>query len=461
MKRNIIFAVFIFYLCFSCFSNTELESLWTKVRLYNVELHTAEYSIEYANNVLKNKKSLYPFSLSSNLNSVFSDIYSDVAWYTTNSDVTLSISKKNPFGNNISSSVSYELGRSVLNYFTESINADNIGYSHIPKFSFSVEQSVFPAFFQGIKIDPDVEILRKNVFIAIYSKEAIEKSLIENFTYYYIQERCILRILEKCKEYINYYDSRIDAAKQMFNNSQTSHIEIFDYENKKWDYYEDYIDALNNKENLELNLKNLCGDSLAVFSLNSKLPDKNQKIFTHDPSIEKILMEMEILKLQNVLDKQDFAPSVTMSGSISETTDVSKSITIDFVGDKNFLTWNFSLGVDFSDLFSSKNKLREQLYKNNLSTYKEQLNFVREQNNNQLENYQELINSCSQQLHIIYDISRNRQEVFDDYKLMYKNGKCSKFDLEEIYLNLIEANCIYENLKDYLWFYEWKRTQCK
>ena len=303
--------------------------------------------------------------------------------------------------------------------------------------------------------------MRKNVFIATYSKEDVEKSLIENFTYYYIQERCILRLLKKYKEYIDYYDSRINAAKQMFNNSLASPIEIFDYENKKWDYYEDYIDALNSKENFELNLKNLCGDSMEVFSPDSNLPDKNKKMFDHNPSLEKIVMEMEILGLQNMLDKQNFAPSVTMSGSISETTDVSKSITIDFIEDKNFLTWNFSLGVDFSDLFSSKNKLREQLYKNNLSTYKEKLNFVREQNNNQLENYQELINSYSQQLHIMYDITRNRQEVFDDYKLMYENGKCSKFDLEEIYLNLIEANCIYENLKDYLWFYEWKRTQCK
>ena len=111
MKRYIIFAVFIVCVCFSCFSNTELESLWTKVKLYNVELHSAEYSVEYAKNVLKNKKSLYPFSLRSNLNSVFSDIYSDIAWYTTKSDVTVSISKKNPFGNNISSSISYELGR--------------------------------------------------------------------------------------------------------------------------------------------------------------------------------------------------------------------------------------------------------------------------------------------------------------------------------------------------------------
>ena len=44
---------------------------------------------------------------------------------------------------------------------------------------------------------------------------------------------------------------------------------------------------------------------------------------------------------------------------------------------------------------------------------------------------------------------------------MYENGKCSKFELEEIQLSLLETKILYENLKDNLWFYKWKRAQCK
>lgn len=461
MKRNISILIFIIIISAFCFSETELENLWNKAKSYNADLHVADYSIEYATSSLKNKRSLYPYTLKSNLTSAFSDIYSDIAWYTTSSNVSIAVVKANPFGNAISSGISYEIGRGVLDYFSESIDSDNIGYSHIPAFSFSMEQSLFPAFFQGIKSDPNVEILRKNILTARYSKDSVEQSLIENIAYYYIQERCTLRLLEKYKKYIDYYDSRIDAAKEMLDRSQISFSEVWELENKKWEYYEDYIETLNAKENIELNLKNLCGIETAFFSPDSKLPEDNIGIFEYNPYKEKICIEIELLKARNVLDIQESAPAFTVSGMFSETTDTKKNFAIDYLGDKNFLTWNFSLGISFSDFFSPKNKLRKQLYKNNLCIYEEQLKILTEQTANQQENYQELINSYEFQLGTIQEINKNRQDYFKDYQVLYQNGKCSRLDLEEVQLNVIESECIYKNLSDYLWFYKWKKVQCK
>lgn len=461
MKRNTSILIFIIIISTFCFSETELENLWNKAKSYNADLHAADYSIEYATSSLKNKRSLYPYTLKSNLTSAFSDIYSDIAWYTTSSNVSIAVVKANPFGNAISSGISYEIGRGVLDYFSESIDSDNIGYSHIPAFSFSMEQSLFPAFFQGIKSDPNVEILRKNILTARYSKDSVEQSLIENIAYYYIQERCTLRLLEKYKKYIDYYDSRIDAAKEMLDRSQISFSEVWELENKKWEYYEDYIETVNAKENIELNLKNLCGIETAFFSPDSKLPEDNIGIFEYNPYKEKICIEIELLKARNVLDIQESAPAFTVSGTFSETTDTKKNFAIDYLGDKNFLTWNFSLGISFSDFFSPKNKLRKQLYKNNLCIYEEQLKILTEQTANQQENYQELINSYEFQLGTIQEINKNRQDYFKDYQVLYQNGKCSRLDLEEVQLNVIESECIYKNLSDYLWFYKWKKVQCK
>ena len=331
----------------------------------------------------------------------------------------------------------------------------------MPAFSFSMEQSLFPAFFQGIKSDPNIEILRKNILTAHYSKDSVEQSLIENIAYYYIQERCNLRLLEKYKKYIDYYDSRIDAAKEMLANSQISFSEIWELENKKWEYYEDYIETLNAKENIELNLKNLCGIETGFFSSDSKLPEDNIGIFEYNPSKEKICIEIELLKARNVLDIQESAPAFTLSGTFSETTDISKCFAINYLKDKNSFNWSFSLGIIFSDFFSPKNKLRKQLFKNNLYIYEEQLKILTEQNINQQENYQELINTYELQLSKIREINKNRHDYFKDYQVLYQNGKCSRLDLEEVQLNVIESECIYKNLSDYLWFYKWKKVQCK
>ena len=49
--------------------------------------------------------------------------------------------------------------------------------------------------------------------MASYSKEAIEQSLIENITQYYIQQRCTLRMLEKYERYIQFYDKKLKRQK--------------------------------------------------------------------------------------------------------------------------------------------------------------------------------------------------------------------------------------------------------
>ena len=105
----------------------------------------------------------------------------------------------------------------ALDDITAALNNENIGYSHNPTVFLSIEQSLFPSFFQGVSYDPNVKILEKNLQMARYSKEAIEQSLIENITQYYIQQRCTLRMLEKYERYIQFYDKKIEAAKKLLS----------------------------------------------------------------------------------------------------------------------------------------------------------------------------------------------------------------------------------------------------
>ena len=460
MKR--VALIFFCILIFSTFgfSETELEKLWIQGKKYNSDLYIADFSIEYAISSLENKNSLYPFTLRTNFNSSFSDGYSDLEWYTTNSSGNISVVKENPFGNSFSGTLSYGISRGILNIFAEKIDRDNIGYSHNPSVSFSIEQSLYPAFFQGVKSDPNVELLRKNLETSNYSKDTMEESLIENITYNYIQQRCTLRELDKYEKYLSFYDSKIQAGKEMLNESQISIAELWNMENKRWEYYEGYLATLNSKKNIALTLKTLCGIEIEVISEKSELPRDENPVFNYNPIKEKLLVELTKVKMQNILDNQNFAPTLTMGVSFSESTKTKKD-GVNYIEDKNSFDWSFSVGISFDEFFSPARKLRNELHKNNLALYSSELRVFKTQFNNQKNNCDFMIESYKKQINNTEKILQNCKQSVDNFEQLFSSGKCSKMDLDESKLQFLNIKCIYENLKDSLWFYTWKRMLYK
>ena len=197
-----------------------------------------------------------------------------------------------------------------------------------------------------------------------------------------------------------------------------------------------------------------------MISENSELPRDENPVFNYNPIKEKLLVELTKVKMQNILDNQNFAPTLTMGVSFSESTKTKKD-GVNYIEDKNSFDWSFSLGINFSNLLSSKNKLRKEQYENNLEIYQEQLKELEKQNVSQRENIEEIIKSYELEEKALGEIIKNKETYLKDYETLYENGKCSKFELEEIQLSLLETKILYENLKDNLWFYKWKRAQCK
>ena len=460
MKKTVFVILVIFFSSFPAFSESELEKLWAEAKRHSVDLQSAKYSVEYAESALKYKRSLYPLSLSSSVNSSFNDTYENLAWYTTSSTASVNISKKNPFGNSVSAGISCGIDRSILDYSAKDIDSDNIGYSQNPTVNLSINQSLMPAIKSGIK-DPNTEILRKNIRSASYSKDSAEKQLIENVSYYYIQARCTARLLEKYKKYVSFYDLKIESAKELLGKSKISSSELWELENKKWEYYQDYIETLNSKENIDMNLKNLCGGNIESLSTDTFLPESKTEIFSYSPSKESIENEIEILRLQNILSNQDTAPFLTIGGTFSEATKTNKDFHVNYIEEKNYFSWTFSLGITFSEFFSPSKKLKKQLYENNISVYNEKLKNIAEETENQQKNYEEIISLYEKQLEQVQKLHENRIQLEKDYETLFKKGKCSRIEMEEVRLNSLESECIYKNLSDNLWFYKWKRSQCK
>lgn len=460
MKKHCILSLLILFTFLAASAETELESIWKTAILNNPDMHSAQYAYEYAQTSYHYKNSLYPLSLNYSVNSGFNDIYENIVWYPSSSKANISVSKKNPFGNSLSAGLSFGIDRGIIDYSAEEIDSDSIGYSKTPSANLSINQSLNPAIATGIK-DPNAEILNRNILSAFYSINSVEKSLLETVTEYYIQIRCLNRLIEKYTNYIGFYELRIAAAKELFEKSKISISEIWTLENKKWEFYKDYLESVNSRESLQYKIKNLCGNSFESFLTDSELPDAKNELFIYNISRQKVLNDIEILNLQNLITRQDTAPVLTLSGSFTETTKTDDSFEIDFVQDKSVLNWDFSMGISFSEFFSPSKKLRKQLYKNNLKICKEKLETINTETKNQQENLQNIIVSYESQLNQALEMHKNRLQLVNYYEKLHSEGKCSKQELEEVRLNAAESECIYKNLEDNLWLYKWKRTQCK
>lgn len=443
------------------FAQSQLELLWQKARDNSVDLLSASYAQNYASLEYKKRSSLFPFSLKSSVTNSFNDIYSEVSWYPSSGQASLTVSKVNPFGNTVSATLSYGATRGILNYFAETIDREVIGYSHSPELSLSIEQSLFPAIKKGSYQDVQSQILKEKISLSSYEKDITEKVLISNVTSVYIQARCSLRDIKKYKNYVDLYDKKIEATKELLKESKVSVSSLWSLENSRWDYYKNYIDSLNSLENICLNLKALCGEMTESITEDSMLPTCDTELFDYCPERNKILLDIENLKLEDLLRRQKSAPVLSFESSFSENTDTKKDFYVNYIDDKSLLNWSFTLGVNFSPFLSPSKKLSEISFNNNLALYQEKLKFLDEQSINKKKNYDELINKYQEQVAALSKIIENRKILYEDYKQLYTEGKCSFLDYQEIGLTVTEAECIHSNLSDYLWLYKWMRAQEK
>ena len=458
MKKYLHFVIHLF-LSFSVFAVTELEVLWQQAKDFSYEIISSKASQEFALNSLKYKSHLYPMSFNSKINSSFSDVYSDVTWCTTSSNLEFSFVKQNPAGNNISLSLNYGMNRDVLNYFAE-VDVENIGYAQIPSVTLLVSQSLNPFFLQGIKFDPNIQILHENIKLAKYEEQQIEQSIMENITHNYIQFRCLSRLLNKTYEYLKFYEKYTTLIEEKISKGIEAGSSLWDVENTHWECFEDYIEYTNSRENVLLILQNYCKEINSI-SENSLLPKIEKGLYDYNPFEQAIISRINKENYQHILNNQAHSPVLSFLGTFAETLQTKDSLLVNYIEDKSSFDWSFSVGISFDEFFSPAKKLRNDLHKNNLALYSSELRVFKTQFNNQKNNCDFMIESYKKQINNTEKILQNRKESVDNFEQLFSSGKCSKMDLDESKLQFLNIKCIYENLKDSLWFYTWKRMLYK
>ena len=455
MKKYVCL-LFLLFFNLSLFSVTELEVLWEKGIKNSYEIISSKYSQEYALESLKYKNILYPYSMNSKISSSFTDGYSSVAWYPISSGIDVAFSKQNPGGNVVSLNLNYGFNRSILDIFSD-VTSENIGYSQVPSISLGVSQSLNPFFFQGLKTDPNILILKENVKLAQCEQATVERAIIENIAANYIQFRCLIRLLNKSEKYLDFYQKYQSLIEEQISSGFAATSDLWNIQKNYWDIYEEYVEYFNAKENVLMNLRNYSKEVVSV-SVSAELPSDFFCREEMNPYEQLIMLQMNKEKIQHVINNQSYSPVISFFGSFSESVKATDNFLINYIEDKLTFSWDFSIGICFDDFFSPSKKLRQNLYENNMKLYSEELHVLKNQMDNQKDNYSALIDSCVKQIKNVEVIFENCKKNLENYNQLFISGKCSEIELEEVKLKFFDIECIYENLKDSLWLNTWKRS---
>ena len=438
---------------------SELEKIWESACEENITLIQASRTIDNARINLKYKGGNYPLSFSTGLSSSFSDVYDGLDWYTTGSTGTLTLSKSNPGGNTIQGSINYGITRGFMNYF-DSYDVDNIGYSHSPSLSLTVKQSMYPYFIQGQFHDPNVKLLKDELLTSRYNRDNTEKSIKESIAYYYVQYRYYERLVDTMRYYISYYDNLIILTREKVDSGTASASELWNLEKEKLEYCDDLKSYLTNRENLLTDLCNICGESISI-SIDADLPQYEIELFDYEPNVEINLVQSDEIKINEILIRQNYAPYISLSASIGETTDYSDSFQINYLEDKNYLNWTFSIYFIFDELFSPSRKIQKEQLENSRRTNIDQLTAYYKELENNRNQFEEYIRYYEEQLEISAGIRDDMNNLLENYNKLYERGGCSALDLEGIRLKIIDSENNCKNLEDMLWYYKWEKTQYK
>ena len=315
MKKYVCL-LFLLFFNLSLFSVTELEVLWEKGIKNSYEIISSKYSQEYALESLKYKNILYPYSMNSKISSSFTDGYSSVAWYPISSGIDVAFSKQNPGGNVVSLNLNYGFNRSILDIFSD-VTSENIGYSQVPSISLGVSQSLNPFFFQGLKTDPNILILKENVKLAQCEQATVERAIIENIAANYIQFRCLIRLLNKSEKYLDFYQKYQSLIEEQISSGFAATSDLWNIQKNYWDIYEEYVEYFNAKENVLMNLRNYSKEVVSV-SVSAELPSEFFCREEMNPYEQLIMLQMNKEKIQHVINNQSYSPVISFFGSFSE-----------------------------------------------------------------------------------------------------------------------------------------------
>ncbi len=455
--KSKFFVLILVFMCSFVYSQTKLDSLIENAKRNSFELKQSRLNYLIALNRVNHKSSLYPASFTFDVLSNFTDSMNSIIQYPSAFSYKTSYLQKLPAGVSLGINLSYDYTRGVVDFFSD-ITSESIGYSQKPEINFVLTQSLRPYWALGERRNPENQLLFLSLDEQNINLNILEKEIVYNVTYYYIQYRKIKREINNNEKQIQFIKMFLEEIKFEYEKGNISKSEVW----KKELELNDVVKVLNqNIEQLNLSKQILiqyCG-FFEEINCDEDLPILDNEKIISDDKINLLFNQIKQPNLEYIVSKQSNAPKLKLSGSFSESTKTQMKFFPNYVDDKTSYDWSASIGFEFSELFSYKNRLLKRNY-----------NLVMEGIKNDIENYifsNGLKISKNENLIKLYkELKEKTNKIKDNYELYYtsiiedyKNGNLSKIQVLEAELDLFMINNILKNYDDMIWFYSWERSR--
>lgn len=455
--KSKFFVLILVFMCSFVYSQTKLDSLIENAKRNSFELKQSRLNYLIALNRVNHKSSLYPASFTFDVLSNFTDSMNSIIQYPSAFSYKTSYLQKLPAGVSLGINLSYDYTRGVVDFFSD-ITSESIGYSQKPEINFVLTQSLRPYWALGERRNPENQLLFLSLDEQNINLNILEKEIVYNVTYYYIQYRKIKREINNNEKQIQFIKMFLEEIKFEYEKGNISKSEVW----KKELELNDVVKVLNqNIEQLNLSKQILiqyCG-FFEEINCDEDLPILDNEKIISDDKINLLFNQIKQTNLEYIVSKQSNAPKLKLSGSFSESTKTQMKFFPNYVDDKTSYDWSASIGFEFSELFSYKNRLLKRNY-----------NLVMEGIKNDIENYifsNGLKISKNENLIKLYkELKEKTNKIKDNYELYYtsiiedyKNGNLSKIQVLESELDLFMIKNILKNYDDMIWFYSWAKGQ--
>lgn len=459
MKRKILFIC-----CFLIFQNlfcqSYLESLWEQSEINSKELKLAK--LEYENAFLDYQARyavfIPSFFISTNYDFLKLDSPIDLNKYPLKYYFNFGLEWEIPGGTTISSSLTYEMDRHILNSLEE-LSVDNSGYNQNPVLSVNINQSLLPFYFQGKAKNPAIQSyvnqLRSANNSYLSTVAGVKISVVELF----IQLRKLLRNEQMLTNQIKLQSIICESAFVKLEQGSLTQVDYWNYESSLIEYENNLFENKMQLEQIKKELELICGE-IDYSLINNELPESNIKLLSKDMTLESLQIQMDELDNNLILTRQNYAPSLILGGSYSYDLEAQKVQELKQAWSKNGeKKWTVTIGLQISPKNITQINTSKAIYKNNVNNLEEQKNIYLINKTEQIQNYKKIILYYEQVQNQKEQNVKKQKTYLEAIQDKYKRGLCSDLDLLQAQLIFENTVSDLENIKDALWYNRFQLSQ--
>ena len=148
----------------------------------------------------------------------------------------------------------------------------------------------------------------------------------------------------------------LDSVREMYSSNSAFLSDIWQAEKSLGDAESSMNSILLEKDEILKSIAEICGYDFDV-SGDAALPENIICFFDTDPILDSLQTQLLVLDNQLLIDRQNSAAVISVSGQFKDTSRLKDSAGLDFGDDTNYLSWSATVSGKINNLYGGERKL--------------------------------------------------------------------------------------------------------